>query len=72
METLRSERRYFGLLGNDHILVYYPIIPYQRIKVYRVEKCTWEYSNGTMVSLENENLVINVVFIIQDKIIWLG
>ena len=37
METLWSERGYFGLLGNNHILVYYPIISYQRIKVYRVE-----------------------------------
>ena len=37
MEMLWSERRYFGLLGNDHILVYYPIISYQSINVYRVE-----------------------------------
>ena len=37
METLWSERGYFGLLGKDHILVYYYIISYQRINVYRVE-----------------------------------
>ena len=37
METLWSERGYFGLLVNDHILVYYPIISYQSIKVYKVE-----------------------------------
>ena len=37
METLWSKRGYFGLLGNDHILVHYPIISYQRIKFYRVE-----------------------------------
>ena len=37
MENLWFERGYFGLLGNDHILVYYPIISYQRIKVYGVE-----------------------------------
>ena len=27
----------FGLLSNAHVLVYYPIISYQRIEVYRVE-----------------------------------
>ena len=31
------KRGYFGLLGNGHILVYYPLISYQRINVYRVE-----------------------------------
>ena len=28
---------YFGLSGNTNILVYYPIISYQRIEVYRIE-----------------------------------
>ena len=37
METLWSERGYYDLLDNDHILVYYPIISYQSIKVYKVE-----------------------------------
>ena len=37
METLWSNKVYFGLLGNDHIFVYYPIIYYQRIDMYRVE-----------------------------------
>ena len=37
MEILWYKRGYFGLFGNAHILVYYPIIPYQRIEVYRVE-----------------------------------
>ena len=32
-----DQKGYFGLLGNDNILVYYPIISCQRIKVYRVE-----------------------------------
>ena len=26
---------YFELLGNTHILVYYNLVSYQRIKVYR-------------------------------------
>ena len=31
------QKGYFGLLGNDDILIYYPIISYQRIRVYRSE-----------------------------------
>ena len=37
MEILWSERGYFGLVGNTYIY-FYPIIFYQRIKVYRFEK----------------------------------
>ena len=37
MGTLSSERGYFGLLGIDHILVYYSIISYQGIEFYRFE-----------------------------------
>ena len=37
METLWYERGYFGLLGNDNILVNYLIISCQIIKVYRIE-----------------------------------
>ena len=48
---------YFGLLGNAHILVYYTIISYTMIEVYRVEKWIWEDSSGTIVSVENEILV---------------
>ena len=28
---------FFGLLGNTHILVYYPILPSRKIEVYGVE-----------------------------------
>ena len=70
METLWSERGSFGLLGNDHILVYYRIISYQIIKFYRVEKWIREDFSGTMVSVGNEILVSTVVFIIREKIIW--
>ena len=52
------------------MLVYYPIISYQRINIYRVGKWIWKYYAGTMVSVENEILVSNVVFIVQDKILW--
>ena len=37
MNIVWSERGYFVLLGNDHNLVYYHIILYKKIKVYRVE-----------------------------------
>ena len=32
-----AERGYFGLLMITNILVYYPLVSYQRIKVYRFE-----------------------------------
>ena len=70
METLWPERGYFGLLGNAQILVYYPSISYQRIKVYRVEKWIWEYYYGAMVSVKNTTLVSMAVFIVWDKIVW--
>ena len=37
METLWSKRGYFIIVGNAHVLVYYPIISYQRIWFYRSE-----------------------------------
>ena len=37
MDNLWSERGYFVILGNDNLLVCYPIIFYQRITVYRVD-----------------------------------
>ena len=49
MGNLWSERGYFGLLGNDVILVCYPIISYQRIIFYRVETMDMEifrWNNG--------------------------
>ena len=53
MEKLLSERGYFELLGNDHILVYYPIISYQRITVIGSKQWIWEDYSGTMESVEN-------------------
>ena len=52
MEILWSEKGYFGILGNDHILVHYPIISYQRIKVYKVETIDmgrFHWNNGVSV-----------------------
>ena len=69
MDKLWSERGYFVLLGNVHILVYYPTISYQRIKFYRVETMDMGRFSITMVSVENKILVSNVVFIVWDKIL---
>ena len=65
----------------EHLyFVYYPIIYYQRIKVYRVENgygmnpleqwFQWDGSAGKMVSVENKILVSTMVIIVQDKILW--
>ena len=42
MEILWSERGYFGLSGKTCIFDYYPIIAYQRVKVYEVETMDME------------------------------
>ena len=34
---IMAQKGIFGIMGNDHILVYHPIISYKRIKVYRAE-----------------------------------
>ena len=34
---IMAGRGYFGLLKMTNILVYYPLVSYQRIKVYRFE-----------------------------------
>ena len=70
METLRPKMKYFGLLGNIHILVYYPIIPYQRIKVYGDETMNMEIFPGTMVSGKNTMPVITTVIILRGKKFW--
>ena len=41
----------FLTIGEQSYFVYYPIISYQRIKVYRVEKWIWEDPTVTIVSL---------------------
>ena len=41
----------FWTIGEQTLLVYYPIISYLKIKVYRVETIEWEYPTGTIVSV---------------------
>ena len=60
----------FWTIVEQTYFVYYPIISYQKIKVYRVEKWIWEDPTGTMVSVENTILVSTMVLIVQDKILW--
>ena len=38
MDISWSKKEYFELLGYTRILVYYPLVSFQRIKVYRVLK----------------------------------
>ena len=41
----------FWTIGEQSYVVYYHIISYWRIKVYKAEKWVWEDPTGTMVSL---------------------
>ena len=70
MDTVWPERGYFGLLRNDNTLVYYPIIYFQRIKVYKFAQWIWEYSAGTIVSAENAIPLITIVFIVRYEVPW--
>ena len=48
MEILWSERVYFGILGNTHIFVYYPLTFSWRINFWRVvtvDNKSWELVN---------------------------
>ena len=46
------KRGYLGLLSNNRIFIYYPIISYRRIEVYKVETMYMgrlHYNNGVSV-----------------------
>ena len=61
----------FWTIGEQTYFVYYPIIYYQKIKVYRVEtmdKGRSHWNNG--VSGTNLILISTMVLIVQDKILW--
>ena len=60
---------FFGLLG-DPFFVYYPIISYQRIKVYRVKQWIQYYYAGKMVSVENLILSSTVVLLYGIRTLW--
>ena len=61
---------YFELLGNAHILVYYPIISYQSIEVYRIEKMgigIFLWNNGVSGKLNTSKYYITYC---TGKIFW--
>ena len=62
---------YFGLLGNNHIYFNYPIISYQRIKVYRVETMDMGRYHRKNVFIVTVLISISTtVLIVWDKILW--
>ena len=42
----------FWTIGEQSYFVYYPIISYRKINIYRVKQWIWEDPTGTMVSVE--------------------
>ena len=61
----------FWTIGEQTYFVYYPIISYQKIKVYRVETMDIgrsHWNNG--VSGTNLISISTMVLIVQDKIFW--
>ena len=62
--------RIFGLLGNNHIFNY-PIISYQRIKVYSVKTIymgRYHWNDGVIRKLLIS--ITTTVLIERDKILW--
>ena len=68
IELLWSERGYFGILGNTHILFIILLYPLKRY-VYKVKTMDMKDFSGTMVSVEYAIVAISVVFILQYKIL---
>ena len=61
----------FWTIGEQTYFVYYHIISYQRIKVYRVETMDIEISHwNNGISGTNLISISNMVLIVRDKILW--
>ena len=61
----------FSTIGEQTYFVYYPIISYRKIKVYRVEKVDMgisHWNNG--VSGAVLVYISTMVLIVRDKIFW--
>ena len=61
----------FWTIGEQSYFVYYPVISYQRIKVYRVETMDMgipHWNNG--VSGNNLISISTMVLIVRDNILW--
>ena len=66
--------RMFWTIWEQYYIVYYPIISYLKIKVYRVETMIWEDPTATMMSVGrfcwNNGVSGIIVLIVRDKILW--
>ena len=61
----------FWTIGEQSYIVYYPIISYQRIKVYRVETMYMGISHWKNGAIGKFLVSISTtVLIVRDKIIW--
>ena len=61
----------FWTMGEQLYIVYYPIIPYQKIKVYRVETMYMgrsHWNNGVVGTFLIS--ISTALLIVQDKILW--
>ena len=61
----------FWTIGEQSGFVYYPIISYQNIKVYRVETMDMgspQWKNGVSGTVLIS--ISNMVLIVRDKILW--
>ena len=65
--------RIFWTIWEHLYFVYYPIISYRMIKVYRVETIymgIYHWNNGVSVTVLISIVVITMVLIVRDKILW--
>ena len=61
----------FWTIGEQSYFVYYPIISYQRIKVYRVETMDMGRSHRKNGAIGTFIISISTtVLIVRDKILW--
>ena len=61
----------FWTIGEQSYIVYYPIISYQKIKVYRVEKMDMGRSHWNNSVIGTFLISIGrTVLIVRDKILW--
>ena len=64
----------FWTIGEQSYIVYYPIISYRKIKVYRFKQLIWEDPTETMMSVGqicwNNGVSGTIVLIVRDKILW--
>ena len=65
------QKEIFRTIGEKSYIVYYPIISYQKIKIYRVETMDmgrYQWNNG--VSGTNLVSISTMVLIVRDTILW--